>query len=72
MRFSPPTVLQVEPGYSQEALEILRGHGPTNVWASRDLFFGGVHAVVPRRGEGAGDDRRAANAGHSAVAVTLP
>jgi len=52
-------VVHVEPGYSQEALDVLHGHGPTNVWDAQNVFFGGVHAVSPRHGEGGGDRRRA-------------
>ncbi len=52
-------VLQVEPGWDEEALAVLRERWPVNVWSRPDLFFGGVHAVVPGR-EAVGDPRRGA------------
>lgn len=50
--------LQVEPGYPEAALSTLRKGGPINVWDTKNVYFGGVHAVVPRTGGGAGDARR--------------
>jgi gamma-glutamyltranspeptidase/glutathione hydrolase len=47
--------LQVEPGFAKEALEAL--DTDMNVWDVLDVYFGGVHAVIPGR-EGAGDPRR--------------
>jgi gamma-glutamyltranspeptidase/glutathione hydrolase len=47
--------LQVEPGFAKEALEAL--NTDMNVWNVLDVYFGGVHAVIPGR-EGAGDPRR--------------
>ncbi len=47
--------LQVEPGFAVEALQGL--NVDVNVWQDLDVYFGGVHAVIPGR-EGAGDPRR--------------
>ena len=55
--------LQVEPGFSTEALGALAGDRPLNPWSERNLYFGGVHAVAPGGG-GAGDPRRQ---GHACV-----
>ncbi len=49
--------LQMEPGYSAEVLASLTQSRPVNPWPRRDVYFGGVHAVVPG-GVGAGDSRR--------------
>jgi gamma-glutamyltranspeptidase/glutathione hydrolase len=55
-------VVQVEPGLDDpEALRALGRLGPVNEWPDRDVYFGGVHAVVPGR-EGAGDPRRGGSA----------
>jgi gamma-glutamyltranspeptidase/glutathione hydrolase len=56
------TVLQAEPGVSEEALEDLRKMGvKVNLWDTRHMYFGGAH-VVMNRGDGgftgAGDKRR--------------
>jgi gamma-glutamyltranspeptidase/glutathione hydrolase len=51
--------LHVEPGYPDEALDVLAACGKVQVWADQNVFFGGVHTVRPRTGEGAGDGRRA-------------
>jgi gamma-glutamyltranspeptidase/glutathione hydrolase len=49
--------LHVEPGWSEAALAALDARWPVVRWDQRDLYFGGVHAVVP--GEAAaGDPRR--------------
>jgi gamma-glutamyltranspeptidase/glutathione hydrolase len=58
-------LLQVEPGFDQHALEAVKKVTPINVWQQKDVYFGGVHAVVPGI-EGAGDPRR----GGSVVVVT--
>lgn len=50
-------LLQIEPGFSDDALEAVRGVAPVNVWKNKDVYFGGVHAVIPGV-EGAGDSRR--------------
>ena len=47
--------LQVEPGFAEESVNSLGV--ATNVWQQRDVYFGGVHAVIPGC-EGAGDPRR--------------
>ena len=63
-------VLHMEPGYSQDVLNALQGLADMNHWESQNVFFGGVHVVLPRTGEGGGDRRRA---GHSmAVEPELP
>ncbi len=49
--------VQVEPGFSEGALDVLREIWPVNVWPERNLYFGGVHAVAPPDA-GAGDPRR--------------
>jgi gamma-glutamyltranspeptidase / glutathione hydrolase len=49
--------LQVEPGFSVEAMNALKERVDVNIWDEIDVFFGGVHAVVPGC-EGAGDLRR--------------
>jgi gamma-glutamyltranspeptidase/glutathione hydrolase len=50
-------VIQVEPGFSEEALAELAEIAPVNVWDRVDVYFGGVHAVIPGE-RGAGDPRR--------------
>ena len=50
-------VLQVEPGFSEEALEEVQRHVKINIWDTKDVYFGGVHAVIPGKC-GAGDSRR--------------
>jgi gamma-glutamyltranspeptidase / glutathione hydrolase len=49
--------IQAEPGWPREALDALRARWEVNEWDERDLYFGGVHAVVPGRAA-AGDPRR--------------
>jgi gamma-glutamyltranspeptidase/glutathione hydrolase len=51
-------VLQVEPGLAEAALAALRHRWSVNLWPEPNLYFGGVHAVAPRRGQAAGDARR--------------
>lgn len=51
------SVLQVEPGFDQESFHDLKERYPVNFWEQRDVYFGGVHAVIPGE-EGAGDPRR--------------
>lgn len=53
--------VQAEPGLPSDALAALAGRWPVNEWPDRDLYFGGVHAVVPGIG-GAGDPRRGGDA----------
>jgi len=50
-------IMQVEPGLPESAVNALRKHWPVNVWADKDMYFGGVHAVIPGKA-GAGDPRR--------------
>ena len=50
-------VVQVEPGFSEESLAELGSLLELNVWNRKDVYFGGVHAVVPGV-SGAGDPRR--------------
>lgn len=50
-------VVQVEPGFPDDAVDSLRRRWTVNQWPARNLYFGGVHAVQPGR-EGAGDPRR--------------
>ncbi len=49
--------LQIEPGFSKAAVTALKDQFPVNVWEDKDVYFGGVHAVIPGL-EGAGDPRR--------------
>ncbi|NNL67625.1 MAG: gamma-glutamyltransferase, partial [Myxococcales bacterium] len=59
------TSVQLEPGdHEPDTLRALAAFGPVNEWPDLDVYFGGVHAVVPGEG-GAGDPRR----GGSAMAV---
>jgi gamma-glutamyltranspeptidase/glutathione hydrolase len=50
-------ILQVEPGFSEEALQELKRQVKINLWEKKDVYFGGVHAVIPGKC-GAGDSRR--------------
>lgn len=50
-------LLQIEPGFNEAALKKLTEVLPVNLWQQKDVYFGGVHAVVPGV-EGAGDSRR--------------
>ncbi len=47
--------LQVEPGFDESIINSLGI--AVNIWQERDVYFGGVHAVIPGC-EGAGDPRR--------------
>ncbi len=49
--------LQLEPGFTKEAVESLKDSISVNLWDRQDMYFGGVHAVIPGS-EGAGDPRR--------------
>ena len=54
--------LDVEPGWPEMAVQVLRAEIPdTRIWPDRNLFFGGVHAVTaaPDMQRAAGDPRRA-------------
>jgi gamma-glutamyltranspeptidase/glutathione hydrolase len=50
-------VMQVEPGLPMEALNALKKHWPVNIWSKIDVYFGGVHTVIPDVA-GGGDPRR--------------
>ncbi len=50
-------VMQVEPGYSQESIDALQKNWPVNSWSAIDVYFGGVHTVIPYKA-GGGDPRR--------------
>jgi gamma-glutamyltranspeptidase/glutathione hydrolase len=51
------SVLQVEPGFGETALAALREKAPVNLWEEINVYFGGVHSVIPGI-TGAGDPRR--------------
>lgn len=50
-------VMQIEPGLHESAVAALAKIWPVNVWSAKDMYFGGVHAVIPGKA-GAGDPRR--------------
>ncbi|MCI5196383.1 MAG: gamma-glutamyltransferase [Candidatus Electrothrix sp. AW5] len=50
-------ILHIEPGFDQEALQMLQEQVKLNLWKKPDLYFGGVHAVMPGI-DGVGDPRR--------------
>ncbi|MFC1843765.1 gamma-glutamyltransferase family protein [Thermodesulfobacteriota bacterium] len=50
-------LMQVEPGLSPEALNALQQQWPVNIWSDIDVYFGGVHTVLPGIA-GGGDPRR--------------
>jgi len=49
--------VQLEPGLPGATVDALRRRWTVNEWPSRNLYFGGVHAVQPGK-TGAGDPRR--------------
>jgi gamma-glutamyltranspeptidase/glutathione hydrolase len=49
--------LQVEPGFSPAAVAAVGKAAAINVWQHQNVYFGGVHAVIPGLA-GAGDKRR--------------
>ena len=49
--------VQVEPGFEPRSIEMLKHVVDVNVWDQQDVYFGGVHAVVPGE-DGVGDSRR--------------
>ncbi len=53
--------VQAEPGYDDDAYEVLARALPVNRWQARDMYFGGVHAVEPF-GDAAADARREGHA----------
>lgn len=48
---------EVEPGLAATTLAALARAAPVNPWPAPNVYFGGVHAVIPGRA-GAGDPRR--------------
>lgn len=50
-------LLQIEPGFADDAVDAVSKIVPINLWQQKDVYFGGVHAVIPGV-EGAGDPRR--------------
>ncbi len=50
-------ILQMEPGFSPQAVAALEKKVRVNIWPESSMYFGGVHTVVPGL-EGAGDPRR--------------
>ena len=50
-------VLQVEPGFPEESVAELVKRFPVNVWEERNVYFGGVHTVIPGF-DSVGDPRR--------------
>lgn len=55
-------LLQVEPGFDEEALAELERSWAVNRWQAGDLYFGGVHAVATD-GAAVGDPRRGGRTG---------
>ncbi len=49
--------LQLEPGFTETAVTSVKKVLPVNIWSEKDVYFGGVHAVIPGI-DGAGDPRR--------------
>lgn len=49
--------LQAEPGFETAAITVAEKLVPVNIWQQTDVYFGGVHAVIPGE-DGAGDPRR--------------
>jgi len=49
--------LQLEPGFDQAAVKMVQDSVTVNLWSKKDVYFGGVHAVIPGLA-GAGDPRR--------------
>ena len=50
-------VLQIEPGFDLVEIAAVAEGVPVNVWPQKDVYFGGVHCVIPGKA-GAGDSRR--------------
>jgi gamma-glutamyltranspeptidase/glutathione hydrolase len=51
------SMMQVEPGFEQKSIAALQKHWSTNIWSTIDVYFGGVHTVIPNIA-GGGDPRR--------------
>ena len=49
--------VQIEPGFAPEAVAALAEQETVVLWRKKDVYFGGVHAVIPGC-QGAGDPRR--------------
>lgn len=54
-------VVQIEPGLAPNVVDAVAQHAPTNLWSERDVYFGGVHAVLAGV-DAAGDLRRGGDA----------
>jgi gamma-glutamyltranspeptidase/glutathione hydrolase len=50
-------MMQVEPGLELESVIALEKHWQVNIWSEIDVYFGGVHTVLPGIA-GGGDPRR--------------
>jgi len=50
-------VLQMEPGFDEQAVAALAAQVPINIWDGQNVYFGGVHSVIPGV-DGIGDSRR--------------
>ncbi|WP_457572948.1 gamma-glutamyltransferase family protein [Desulfolithobacter sp.] len=51
------SVVQIEPGFGDKDLQLLQQRAAINVWQEKNVYFGGVHTVVPGS-HGVGDHRR--------------
>ena len=51
------SMMQIEPGLPRQAIKTLMKHWPVNIWSTIDVYFGGVHTVIPNI-DGGGDPRR--------------
>ncbi len=49
--------LQIEPGFPQQTIQALARRWPVKLWRACDVYFGGVHALIPGQC-GAADSRR--------------
>lgn len=55
--------IQLEPGFEQACVDVLKRDWPVNQWQVQDLYFGGVHSVAPLAPtRAAGDPRRGGHA----------
>ena len=50
-------VVQIEPGLDERSISMIDKHYPVNLWAKKDMYFGGVHTVMGDL-TGWGDSRR--------------
>jgi gamma-glutamyltranspeptidase/glutathione hydrolase len=50
-------IMQMEPGFSKEAIAAVQQHWNVNNWSKIDVYFGGVHTAIPYKA-GGGDPRR--------------